>query len=434
MIKDRFILVAATRIYNTFRIFLLVVAVPFILTSCDDDITNIGESLQPLSELMKAKRIDTLSVNAYSLSFDSILTTNFEFAMAGTMTEPVFGSSKASFIHRVRLGGSDTYPTPFKPGPTAVGDSLVVTFLPNSFYGDSATKMNMRIYRLDEDILKDDLIYSNYEPQIDMASEHSQVISVKDTLIKFVLDSTFYHPLLDGVDSIGTNEDLRGVFKGIYVTVDEDPVEGEGAIMSLDLLSTLSTVSLYYHWQDDTIKYVYDFAFNISSARANLFEHDHSIGQIANLNDTVMEDTLVYVQGIGGTYVRIDIPYLNELVHSDIRAINKAELSVKSIDYIDSTFYPPPDKLILYQKVDDVFTELFDMRLGENYFGGSFDDETSRFTFNMTSHVTDYLENPDSPFTLYLMVEGVIVAPERITLFNGTAPNNIRLKIIYTEM
>lgn len=435
MIQNKPILEPPTRIFLATRIFVLLFFVQPLLSSCDSDATFIGESLQPLSELMNAKHVDSLTINAYTLSHDSMPTSNFQYALAGTMMDPIFGSSRASFLSRARLDGSDTYPEAFMPGPDAIGDSLVLTLVPNSYYGDPATKLNMKVYRLTEDILQDSTYYADHDTQFDPATEHSQVVSVTDSLIKFVLDSTFYNVLVDGVDTIRLNADLREHFKGIYVTVDSLPVEGEGAIMKLDLLSYQSTMFFYYRKPGDTLIYQYEFLLNISSARANLFSHDHSAGQITNLNDTVTEDTLIYVQGIGGTYARIDVPYLKELNNLGLRAINKAEISFKPLDYVDTAFYPPPDRLILYKKTEEgIFTELFDLQLGDDYFGGSLDDETGKYTFNITNHVMDFMDGDKSKFTLYLFVKGVTIAPERVTLFNGTAPNNIRFRMIYTEL
>ena len=435
MIRNKSILELPTRIFLATRLFVLLLLVQSLLSSCNSDSTLIGESLQPLSELMKAKHVDSLTINAYTLSHDSMPTSNSQYALAGTMMDPMFGSSRASFLSRARLDGSDTYPEAFTPGPDAIGDSLVLTLLPKSYYGDPSTKMNMKVYRLTEDILQDSTYYADHDPQFDPATENSKVVSVTDSLIRIVLDSTFYKVLVDGVDTIKLNSELREHFKGIYVTVDSLPVEGEGAIMSLDLLSYQSTLFFYYRKPGDTLIYQYEFLLNISSARANLFSHDHSAGQITHLNDTVTEDTLIYVQGIGGTYVRIDVPYLKELNNMGIRAINKAQISFKSQDYVDTAFYPPPDRLILYKKNDEgIFAELFDLQLGDDYFGGLLDDETGKYTFNITNHVMEFMDGDKSTFSLYLFVKGVTIAPERVTLFNGTAPDNIRFRIIYTEL
>ena len=69
--------------------------------------------------------------------------------------DPDFGSTKTSFLTRLRLDGADTYPEPFMPGPGAMADSILLYLLPGEVYGDPATKLNLKVYRLSEDIFRD---------------------------------------------------------------------------------------------------------------------------------------------------------------------------------------------------------------------------------------------------------------------------------------
>jgi len=433
MIPNKTIPVYTHRIFVASTLLLLLLAAQSLLTSCDSDTSFIGESLQPPSELMNAMHMDSLTLNAYTFTHDSVKTSNFQYALVGSLFEPVFGSSRASFLSRVRLDGTDTYPTEFTPGPDAVGDSIVLTLLPHSFYGDPETILNLKIYKLTEDILRDSSYYENHNPQFDPATEHTVEVSMTDTLIRVVLDSTFINGMFDDVDTIETQSELREHFKGIYITADSTTLAGDGAIMSIDLLSFESTMIYHYRKPNDSLLYYYEFQLNISSARANMFSHDHSTGQIAHLNDTTMQDTLLYIQGIGGTYGRVDIPYLNELNNIGPRAINKAEISFKTIDYVDTTYYPPPENLLLlYKNEDGEFQELFDLNLGDDFFGGSLDDETGEYTFNVTNHVRAYLDGEISHPTLYVFVKNITVSPERVALFNSNKPNNIRFRILYT--
>jgi len=435
MIRNNTILINSGRISTTNIILILFLLLESLFISCNSDSTLIGESLQPPSELMNPSFTDTLSVKAFSFSQDSIRTSSFSRALIGSIMDPDFGSTKTSFLTRIRLDGTDTYPEPFMPGPGAMADSIVFYLLPGEVYGDPATKLNLKIYRLSEDIFRDSVYYSNHVPQYDPATEHSQVITMQDTLIRIVLDTTFFTNTLADVDTITTNAGLREIFKGIYITADSIPVEGEGAILQMDILSYLSSMFLYYRKPSDTLLYDYEFLITGNSGRINMISHDYSMGQISSLNDTITEDTLIYVQGLGGTYARIDFPTIEELNELGDIAINKAEISFKSIEYIDTAFYPPPDKLSLFTKKEGgEFTSLMDYNLGDNYFGGSLDEESGEYTFNITNHFKEYLTGDIPVSSVYLFVETTTISPERITLFNGTAPNNIRLRIIYTKI
>lgn len=436
--RNKPILANSNRNFNPSNILLLFLLVQSLITSCDSDSTLIGESLQPLSELMNAYHMDTLTIKAYSIAQNPIQTSNFSLALVGSIMDPYFGSTMASFLSRVRLNGSDTDPNYFAPGPGAMADSIVLTLLPSRFYGDPATKMNLKVYRLSEDILRDSVYYSDHVPLYEPATEHIDTISVTDSLIRFVLDTTFFANTLADIDTIESNEELREHFKGIYVTADPVHVEGEGAILLLDILSYESSMTLYYTkiTATDTLHLNYEFLISINSARANMISHDHLVGQFTYLNDTITEDTLIYVQGMGGIYARIDFPYLDNLSNlAEIGhfALNKAEISFKPIEYDDSAFYPPPDKMLLYTKDEEgEFTNLFDFNLGDDYFGGTLDEEDGEYTFNITNHVKEYLFKNIPHSSVYLFVENMTISPERVTLFNGSTPDNIRFRIIYT--
>jgi len=423
MTPNRAILTHSNRIFFLPYISLLILLVQVLFISCNNDSTLIGESLQPPSERIHAHYLDTLTIQAFTLSQDSILSSGALLATVGHLEDDYFGSSTASFLFRVRLGNDD-----FAPGPDAIADSLVLTLLPDRFYGDSTTKMNLRIFRLDEDIFLESDYYSNLVPMKDPETEHSQLIGVTDTLMRFVLDTTFFVDTLANVDTIDSNAELREYFKGIYVTVDPLPIEGEGAILLFNLLSSDSKMTLYYRTPTDTLDY--DFLITNTSARVNVFSHDHYLKM-----DTTgtIEDTLIFVQGMAGTYARIDFPYMDDMKEMGDLAINKAEITFNIFEYQDSAIYPPPEALMLLT-IDDEgeFISLFDSQLGEEYFGGTLDEEEGVFSFRITNHVKDYLAGDTPHSSIYLFVGDQVTSPERAILVNSSAPNNIRLKIIYT--
>ncbi len=423
MTSNRAILTHSNRIFFLPYIFLLILLFQVLFISCNSDSTLIGESLQPPSERIHAHYLDTLTIQAFTLSKDSILSSGALLATVGHLEDDYFGSSTASCLFRVRLDNDD-----FAPGPDAIADSLVLTLLPDNFYGDSVTKMVLKVYRLDEDIFLESDYYSNLNPILDLATEHSDTIAVTDTLIRFVLDTTFFVDVLQDIDTIDSNAELREYFKGIYIAADPVPLEGEGAILLLNLLSSDSKMTLYYRTPTDTADY--DFLISTTSARVNMFSHDHSLKM--DTTGTV-EDTLIFVQGMAGTYARIDFPFLDDLKEMGDLAINKAEITFKIFEYQDSATYPPPEKLTLLTMNDEgEFIYLFDSQLGEEYFGGTLDEEEGVYSFMITNHVKDYLAGDTPHSTIYLFVGNQVTSPERTILINSSSPNNIRFKIIYT--
>jgi hypothetical protein len=429
MIPNRTILTHSNRIFFSTEIILLILLVQALFIACNSDSTLIGESLQPPSERIHAHVLDNAPIQAFTLTQDSILSSGALLATVGHVEDDYFGSTSARCLFRVRLGASI-----FAPGPYAMADSLVLTLLPDAFYGDSATKMILKVYRLAEDIFFESDYYSNLIPEFDEATEYSDTIAVTDTLIRFMLDTAFFVPVLQDIDTVNDNAELRENFKGIYVTIDPVPVEGEGAILLLNLLSSDSKMTLYYRTPTDTLKY--DFLISSTSARVNMFSHDHSSGPSGPIDmDTTgtVDTTWIYVQGLAGTYARIDFPSLDDLNELGDLAINKAEITFKVFNYADTAVYPPPDALTLYTlNEEDEYTILLDNQLGEEYFGGTLDEEEGEYSFTITNHIKDYLYGRIPHSSLYLFVGNQVTSPERVILFNNDSTNNIRFRIIYT--
>lgn len=427
MIQNRTILFRSDRIFFPPYIFSLLLLVQALFISCDNDSTLIGESLQPPSERIRAYYLDTLSIRAFTLSQDSILSSENYLATAGHLEDYYFGSSSASFLFRVRLDEED-----FAPGPNAIADSLVLTLLPDSYYGDSTTRMNLKVFRLDEDIFLESDYYSNLKPKIDEATEHAAAITVTDTLVRFVLDTTFFVNVLQEIDTIDSNAELREYFKGVYVTVDPEPVGGEGAIMLFNLLSSESKMTIYYHTPTDTAEY--EFLISNTSARVNLFSHDHSRSMVHIDTTGTDEGRMIFVQGLAGTCARIDFPSLGDLKEMGDMAINKAEITFRIFNREDSALYPPPESLVLYILTEEgEFAILLDSQLGEEYFGGTLDEENGEYSFTITNYVKDYLAGTIPNTSLYLFVGEQATNPERVILYNSdNPPNTIRFRIIYT--
>jgi len=428
MTPNRTILTRSNRTFLFPLILLLIIFLQALFVSCNSDSTLIGESLQPPSERIRAYYLDNLTIQSFALKMDSILSSGALLGTAGYLKDDSYGSSTASFLFRVRLDDND-----FAPGPDAMADSLVLTLLPDRFYGDSATRLNLKIFRLGEDIFLESEYYSNLEPLIDEATEHSDNIAVTDTLIRFMLDTAFFVNVLQNIDTIDSNAELREYFKGIYVTVDSVLLEGEGAIMLFNLLSTDSKMTLYYRTPTDTLEY--DFLISNTSARVNMFSHAHSSGEIQSYlnNETTTPDTLIFIQGMAGAYARIDFPSLDDMKELEDLAINKAEIIFRIFEYQDSALYPPPEAMILLTTNEEgEFISLLDSQLGQDYFGGTLDVEEGVYSFTITNHFKDYLAGDITNSSIYLFVGDQVTSPERVILSNCSSLDNIRLRIIYT--
>ena len=87
-----------------------------LLSACTKELTPIGIDLLPGDQLLKMGYTDTATIIAYSEPEDSVYTQKLNYAMVGSIYDPVFGKTDASFYSkllitttRVRFGTDHVY-------------------------------------------------------------------------------------------------------------------------------------------------------------------------------------------------------------------------------------------------------------------------------------------------------------------------------------
>ena len=130
-----------------FTAFLLLLYILTHLTSCKKDPYTLGLSLLPPTDTLTVKTSDTATIIAYSVIQDSIRSDKTTTNMLGSLYDPVFGLTTASFCTQFLLSSEGT-----DFGINPVLDSVVLMLKYNSLYGDSNALQRVRVYELDEDI------------------------------------------------------------------------------------------------------------------------------------------------------------------------------------------------------------------------------------------------------------------------------------------
>ncbi len=117
----------------------LILVLAFLLITCNDDKNSLGLDVQPPNDKLNVFTVDTTAVIAYSQIVDSVKTDETSLTLLGSMVDPVFGSSTASFYTQFRLSQ-----TAFDFGTTPFPDSLVLALDYEDFYGDSTSAMTVK--------------------------------------------------------------------------------------------------------------------------------------------------------------------------------------------------------------------------------------------------------------------------------------------------
>jgi hypothetical protein len=409
---------------------LLLLAV--ILYSCVKDPSDVGLALLPQSDHVIGSSVDTCTVVAWTKREDSLTSDERSLALLGSYTDPVFGRSDAGFISQVRMSSSN-----LSFGTNPVGDSIVLYLNYNSYYGDTLTSQTIHVSEITDTINVSTYYYSNMNPQSKIPvsilnTPFTYTPRLHDDILKINLNSELAQRIVTAdVSHFTDNTAFVSWFKGIYVYT--DPISSGGAIIYYNLLNSNSKMTLYYHNSTDTSKF--DFLFNTSCARINLFQHDYSISTVSSLNDSINHNPVLYLQAMSGLMTKIKFPYISELGNNAENTIVKAELVIP-IDETDPNLllYKQPSKLLLVAiKSNGLYEFVPDYYVGTAYFGGSYDATHHRYIFNISRYIQQLAGKERTDLGLALIAGDNRVSANRVMLKSPTSVDGMKLSITYLK-
>ncbi len=417
--------------------------------SCTNENSPIGLGLM---DQMGTDFTDTITVSAYSYLEDTINTTSLSANMVGHISDPVFGPSVASIYTQMAMSANNV-----NFGENPVIDSCIFTLQLASYYGDTTSRVGIRVHRLNEAPKNRFNYYQNnslsYDPTplnyqlTDYAISPNQEVVVDTAIysphVRIRLSQAFGQYLLNHQSELNNN--LSSILKGLYITA-VSHTGNTGYMILTSMTSTLSGITIYYH-NDNGSGLRYKLVCANSSVRFNEYLHDYNqssdpafIQEVLH-GDRSVGESVLYVQGTGGVKTRITFPYLKEAFQSlgNRVVINKAELVVTDLSP-DEPYLTHPTILTLqgikegteaitYLPDDDYYTST-------SYFGGTYNVENHEYRFRITEYVQKLISgNGELSNSVNLVVRGSGVRANRL-IFGGTNLDDsqrLRLEISYTK-
>jgi hypothetical protein len=407
---------------------------------------------------------DTISLVTYTQIDDSLMALNAKYHLLGFTNHPVFGKTKGSIY-------AEALPKNLNikfgiPADSLIVDSVMLLLAYSGYAGDTTIVQTIRLFELDAEIPIDS-IYTNYtiptrrEIQINnpnfLPRPLSKVFLGTDTIgitphLRINLDKEFGENFIRTVDSLNdannifsTAQDYRDFFKGFLVSADE--VEKPGAMMYFDLIGTnsFSRLQIFYKKTGAEKNSLFEISLNNPTARRYTHYDNFNHSSVSNDikaqvldGDTLLGDSLLFVQAMSNFRVKIQLPYISELLNdqsSDL-AINSARLVIP----VDSSFEldsaETASSLNLFREIPGSpgkYTFLLDQFVGGGYFGGGLDKDKNEYVFNITQHLQMILNDPSLNTPMYLKVNGSAQNAQRIVLKGPGRTNPLRLEIKYTQ-
>jgi hypothetical protein len=409
--------------------------------SCNQE-AKFGLGFLPADDTLNIY-IDTTSINAYTLRDDSLETSFPSQFLLGAYIDPIFGKVKAEFATQVLLNNSSSFHPYYLEG-TAKSLTVYLKFdnitIPNT-YGNGNEELQINVYKINKILKSTDLFYANDNS----TNYHDNELigtailkNFKDTLPielnlslaqDFIDNSMYYFSLSDTLRFFQK-------FYGLYFSISSNSTDGMIARFNPSSASTKMVLE-YSSSISDSLSYT--FLINSNCVSANFFTHDFTGTELENLNtpnNVKNTDSVVYLQSMGGTKIKLDFPNISKYQNIKNLVINKAELVVKTekSNFTNETDYPAIDKMAIVKYDENNNLILIDEFLTQanTYTGSTYTDGEYRFL--ITRQIEDLIFNQNTEkFSLYLIPLQRRYNFGRSVITNGNHSNPMKLIITYTQ-
>ncbi len=388
------------------------------LVACNKPIL-IGSDLLDQDQINTAFT-DTLTLKTSVISPDSVRAyipaSPYQQMFCGNFDDPLFGKTEAGIYSQfIRSQVPDL----------AVGatlDSIILRLAYNTswIYGDLTQPFTIGVYKVTEDMDTSRQYYNTTVLATDPVALgmltfqpnniDSVYIEVNDSTtiaqpprIAIPLSATFGNELLmlDSA-SYATPSNFLQALKGLHIKALD---ASSGSMLDFDFLSSSTVMSMYYKLPSDTSSYRLDFT-PVGGIRYTQSTHTFTGYPVADfLADPSKGDSLVFLQGMAGPFVRVEIPWATEMKNI---IVNKAELefTVATTGETQAELKPPLEQGIITKGVTpDSLTVIDDvlLSLGRGslaYFGGGVVEENGgvkRYRFNISAFFQKVVEGSEDP-------------------------------------
>ena len=313
-----------------------------LIISCDDDLKTYPVGDDFVDSDISIKVIDTFSIKCGTFMLDSIVTSNTNRILVGSVIDGDLGHITSQSYLKLQASTFDI-------DASAKFDSIgFVLNYDTYYYGDTTVTQNYKIHRVTKLIEPDEgaSLFNTSSFPFDNEILGELTFTPKpnkdnDSLyipIKYELGKEIFDKIKD--NEINNYDDFEQYFNGVTIipntTMDSHVL---GFQFNATGLSKNSGMRIYYTIDDDDSENN-DYSLDLNVEATKQFNHIESNRLTTNLEDLHTYETtisssltnqLIYAQGGSGISARVEIPYLENL--------NKLAENGTSL-FGELTFYP----------------------------------------------------------------------------------------------
>ena len=408
-----------------------------LLSGCESKPDYIGSDLLPSGDNFTVSFDSMEVVYGYTKLGDSLVGSNKNVQLLGSIIDPLFGFSKAEYVTQIEATSNSGS---FGPNPKI--DSVILTLQYEKFQGEDNLSQQIRVYEFMEFIRKD----TNYYTNQDITDLYRQPelgngwMSKDDTLIRIpITEETFINKFLQAEDSIlSSAEYIQELMYGLYITGDDVATEGGIATINADAEGTM----LEFYYANDTVDSISQ-NYTISRQRCqqfNLFSHDYTgypIGEF--LIDTSRNDSLLFIQSMAGVFPKIRFPEFPKWIDSMPVAINEAKLIFPGVDssLTQQKSENLPSKVVMYlQEPSGRYNFVYDQVVSPESFGGDYQDFSNSYNFTIKVHLQSIATGDVDNLEMIIRIANGDEVVSRGVLYGWSEDfmKRTRLEITYTRL
>ena len=375
---------------------LLAFVLVFSLSACNDpnEFFQSGKN-QPN---FGVRIVDTCTVLMETDTNAHTYTKNLEKDIIGAFNDPVMGQTNAGVYTEFRMAASVAPDFAQQP----VFDSMILTIKcrlnPGQYIGSPTKPLKWQVYKVNDEVTLDESSSQYYFSDTTFKAdtklcEQTTSLNTKDTSLKLKLDNQLFE--LFKKAPAGTFNDVSsfgGTFKGLYIKVADDLLaSGAGALFQAELGSDSSKLVLYYRVTSSSPTIEFDMNMFSPATRVNTYKHQYS-GSIAGTQINAPKGTYgkALLQALGGTKIKISLPYLKNLVKDSMVALYKAEFVFPKADSSADIYNSGNEPSLLLLRPRDVWGN--DYLTGfsdylEGYYGGLYAYGNKQYAFTVTKYL-----------------------------------------------
>lgn len=363
-----------------------------VFISCDDDLNQIGNSIQPGGDDIFVY-VDTVLITAKTVSLEDSVYARTQWGLLGDYTDPMFGNIKSDYISELYCPDNTKF-----PDKTISIDSTFIEILSDQFLGDSISPFGIAAYRATSQLTGHFFTNVNPKKYCDMTDPLGQgVFSIKDASftdsdglkaysfqlrVNNAVGQSFYDEWQNTNGGTFKNSDeFRKFFKGMYVTTNF----GSGTLISIN--TTTLKIYLKYNGRNK--------ADTADSIRVGLFRMAFTpeviqLNHVQNKNPDYLftnSDTRTYLKSPAGVCTELTIPLAEIMKKAEETGkknnkLNAANFKIKGFTEEEEKSKLGRSSALLFVNKDSIKDFFYDKKMADSKTSYMMELSTSNNTYN----------------------------------------------------